>query len=404
MIAEADAEFLLSERGRRLASQLYRRNFEPTQILPLLDQLRKEVTPSQASALLSLVETRQRAGERIPHSERLFFTPESLEQSTSWEIAQYRAHWIHERGADGPILDLGCGIGGDMLALARLRDVIAFERDPVRARFARENAKVLNLEHRVTLIEADWTAALHQDRLPDAGAAYADPARRRRFKRIFDVEKIEPPLSTILQLQRRIPFLCVKLMPGIRDGDLPNNSTITFISQRGVCKEAMLWIESNAPAITSQPRRRAAICEDDRWIEREASQKAPAIGTLEAGMVLHEPDPALIRAGAFHELCRELDAWLFDPQIAYVISSSCTNHPLTRAFRIEEIHPFNLKKLNQRLGVLNIGQVELKKRGAPFEPEQLRHRLKLNPGGRSAVIFFTRQGSRRIMLIAKRLT
>ena len=62
-----------------------------------------------------------------------------------------------------------------------------------------------------------------------------------------------------------------------------------------------------------------------------------------------------------------------------------------------------LKLLQSRLSALGIGQVELKKRGAPFAPESLRGRLKLVPGGRPGVVIFTRQGDARLMLIAVRL-
>jgi hypothetical protein len=59
--------------------------------------------------------------------------------------------------------------------------------------------------------------------------------------------------------------------------------------------------------------------------------------------------------------------------------------------------------LNQRLQSLGIGEVELKKRGFPVEPETLRPQLKLSPGGRRGVVIFTRRGDERLMLLAERL-
>ena len=98
-----------------------------------------------------------------------------------------------------------------------------------------------------------------------------------------------------------------------------------------------------------------------------------------------------------------MNSWLFDPQIAYLVTCRQTSHPLVQSFRIVDIHPFNLKQLNQRISVLNIGTVELKKRGMPFEPEAIRKKLQLVPGGRPAVIIFTRQDQKRLMLIAERV-
>jgi hypothetical protein len=122
--------------------------------------------------------------------------------------------------------------------------------------------------------------------------------------------------------------------------------------------------------------------------------------------MLYEPDPALIRAGPFAWLCQQLGAHLFDPQIAYLVGPP---HPLAPALadlvqrvQIDEVLPGGLRGLNRRLQALGIGQVELKKRGFPVEPESLRPRLKLTPGGRDAVILFTRYQGERIILIGQR--
>jgi hypothetical protein len=121
-------------------------------------------------------------------------------------------------------------------------------------------------------------------------------------------------------------------------------------------------------------------------------------------MVLYEPDPAVIRAGAFVELCRLLDTHLLDPQIAYVAGNEVHASPFAQAFAVEEIHLFGLRTLNRRLQALEIGAVELKKRGVPFAPEELRPQLRLLPGGRPAVVLFTRLGEKRVMIIATRLS
>ncbi len=42
--------------------------------------------------------------------------------------------------------------------------------------------------------------------------------------------------------------------------------------------------------------------------------------------------PAVIRAGAFAELCALLDAHLFDPQLAYLVADERRPTPLAQAF------------------------------------------------------------------------
>jgi len=369
------------------------------QTLALLQPLRREFTASQAGALLSMARLRQRAAAKFPQAAQLFFTAEALEQATAWPIAQHRAAWIDSHTPPGPILDLGCGIGGDLLALAQRRSVIAFELDPVRIRLAAANVVALGLQQQVQLVEADWTHLLTQDALPTAAAAFADPARRVDGRRIFTLEAMQPPLSQLLQLQRRLPHLGVKTMPGIQDAEVPPGCGVEFISHEGVCKEAILWFGD-----LMQHPRWASVYINQEWVALPGDgAQSPPVGPLAAGDYLHEPDPALIRAGAFCALSHQLEAHLFDPQIAYLVSPERKTHPLVQSFKIHELHPFNLKLLNRRLQERGYHIVELKKRGVPFQPEELRKRLKLPATGKPGVVIFTRRGEDRLMLIGERV-
>jgi SAM-dependent methyltransferase len=366
--------------------------------LALLQPLRREFTAAQAGALLTMARLRQRAVHKFPQASSLFFTAEALEQATAWPIAQRRAAWIDAQAPPGPLLDLGCGIGGDLLALAQRREVIAFETDPVRIRLAEVNVAAVGLHHRVRFVQADWTQALADGSLPTAAAAFADPARRVNGRRVFAVEAMQPPLSQLLRLRQRIPHLGVKTMPGIQDAEIPAECGVEFISHAGVCKEALLWFGS---LVKHARWASVAIGEDWFTLPGDGTQ-SPPVGSLNAGDYLHEPDPALIRAGAFIEICEKVQAHLFDPQIAYMVSSVPATHPLVQTFVIHEVHPFNLKLLNRRVQALGYAIVELKKRGVPFQPEDLRPRLKLPTIGKAGAVIFTRRGDDRLMLIGER--
>ncbi len=397
-ITLASVDFLLSQRARDALAGLSQAHLEPSTILPIATDLRRTFTAAEAGALLALAQLRQAARDEFPAAEGLYFTAEALEQATAWPVAAHRAAWFDQHAPPGPVLDLGCGIGGDTLALAARRPVIAFEKDPLRLRLAQANAEALGLARRIEFHLADWTAELAAGRLPPAAAAFADPSRRVAGRRVFSLHGMAPPLAALLALQQAVPALGAKVMPGVADDELPDRCGVEFISHAGVCKEAVLWFGPLA-----QQRRWASVHGRDGWQRIVAGGAPPPVGPLQAGMLLHEPDPAVIRAGAFHELCDPLDAHLFDPQIAYLVAHGSRLHPLVQSFRLDEVHPFNLKLLNRRLQALEVGVVELKKRGAPMEPEHLRPRLKLVAGGRPAVVFFTRRGDDHLMLIGERL-
>lgn len=397
-INETTISFLLTPAARSAAAALGEMALPEEQTFAILQQLRRDFDPSEAGALLALARLRQKAMTKFPDAAKLFLTAEALEQATAWPIAQKRAAWIATHAPDGPILDLGCGIGGDLLALAAQRPVIGVEIDPVRLQCARANVDALGLTERVQLIEADWPALLHAGKLPDAAAAFADPARRVDGRRIFSLYQVQPPLPALLALQQQIAALGIKVMPGVDDAELPAGCSVEFISHEGVCKEAVLWFGPLA-----KERRWASVHTAQGWLRRGADEETPPLGELRAECYLYEPDPSVIRARALGQLCSELHAHLFDSQIAYLVADDYRPHPLVQCFRIAEVHPFHLKTLNRRLQALRIGQVELKKRGFPVAPEELRPRLKLTAGGRAGVVIFTRRGNERLMLVGERV-
>jgi hypothetical protein len=368
-------------------------------------------------------------------------TEEALEQATSHEVAEHHAHWLDAHAGPGDLLDLGTGIGGDLLALAARRRVVAYELDPVRARFAQANAEALGLGEQVEVRTRDWVADLHAGLLPPAAGAFADPARRVDERRVFRLDQMQPPIAALLALQAQMPLLGVKVMPGLDLADLPQGCGVEFVGHAGACKEAVLWF---GPA-RWRPRWAALVSAEGAELF-EGDQDPPPLGELAGGQVLYEPHGALIRAGCLTTLCRGLSAHLFDPQIAYLVGqekrptpdprltldskstpslglpanacvrqsqgrfppanlpiTSTSNQPPVQAFAVEEVHPFALKLLNRRLAALGVARVELKKRGFPVEPESLRPRLKLQPSGRDAVVLFSRIGDRRIMIIGRRL-
>ena len=159
-INEQTVEFVVSSSAQSILAGLRADDLRAEHVLSTLTRLRKELSGEEAGALVALAQLRQRASAKFPDADRLFFVGEALEQATAWEIADHRAAWMHAHLPPGPLLDLGCGIGGDMLAMAKYRPVIAYEIDPVRARLADANADALGLSDRVEVRQADWTVDL----------------------------------------------------------------------------------------------------------------------------------------------------------------------------------------------------------------------------------------------------
>jgi len=389
----AVVDFLLAPSTQLLFDALAAEPLDDSQLLPTLARLRRQLPAPFAAALVDQARLRRRAVAKFGAASQMFFVAEALEQATAEAPARQRAAQLDRLAPTGPLLDLGCGIGGGLLALARHRTVFAYELDPLRARFAAANVAAAGLAERVTVYPCDWTAVP----LPPAAAAFVDPARRHAGRRTFDLHALQPPIEAVLRLRRQIDCLAVKVMPGVQE--LPTGCCVEFVSHQGTCKEAVLWFgRPDAPA------RWASVHRSDGWHSLANDGSRPPLGPLEPGMVLYEPDPAVIRPGALGPLCARIGGHLFAPDIAYLVAPHWHEQPFAQTFAVEEIHRFNLKVLNRRLKALQIGTVELLKRGFPQEPESLRPRLQLTPGGRSAAVILTRRGDEHWMILGQRLT
>lgn len=379
--------FLLSPRAKQALDDLATQPLLERETLPLIETLRREFTPDQAAALLDQARLRRRAQEKFERAGAMFFTDEGLQQASGQTIASYRAG---RYAAYTSVADLGCGIGGDSIALGLGgREVAAIDLDRVRLRLARANAGAYEVAERILFIQADWTRLSLR-----AEAAFADPSRRVDGRRVFSLHAIQPPLAALLEVQRRIPALGVKVAPGVSDEELPADVEVEFISEGGTLKEAVLWFG----ALRSGVSRRATLLPGGATLTSEATVRPRPVGRPRA--ILYEPDPAILRASLVEHLATALNAALLDPTIAYLTADDFVATPFARAWRVIEDGPFNRKALNRRLRALDAEVVAVKKRGSPIEPEQFRKQLTSAPGGRPVTVFVTRVEGRPWMILA----
>src|SRR3954447_21075352 len=193
--------WLLGEAGQRLlgrAAEVYVDHAgDPVRTSAALR--REDATPAQAAAALTQVDLRARGAAKFGEdAARMYFTPEGLEQATRASVARHRAARI-ALSRPSSVLDLGCGIGGDLLAMARAGLTVAgVDRDELRVEVARANLEGLSLggaggwgrstPGAVALVGPGERAPADDVDVSGFGVAFADPARRTARGRVFDVE------------------------------------------------------------------------------------------------------------------------------------------------------------------------------------------------------------------------
>ncbi|MDQ1068223.1 class I SAM-dependent methyltransferase [Streptomyces canus] len=378
---------LLAPEGRALLDEV--RGTAPADELAVATRLRREHPAELVSAALGQARLRQRAAAKFgaEDAERMFFTPNGVEQSTRASVAAYRAERLRALGVTS-VADLCCGIGGDAIALARAGiRVLAVDRDPLTAAAARANADALGLDDLIDVREADVTA------IDTAAydAVFVDPARRGGRGRIFDPEAYSPPLSWAVGAALKAPHAALKVAPGIPHEAVPAEAEAEWISDGGDVKEAVLWFGTAPGAV------RATLLPGPRTLLGRGLHD-PEVRSV--GRYLYEPDGAVIRAHLVAEAAEELDGGLIDPTIAYVTADTLRATPYATAYEITDRLPFNVKKLKALLREREVGILTVKKRGSAVEPEELRRKALPKPQGpHSVTVFLTRVAGAPTMLI-----
>ncbi|HEY5224372.1 MAG TPA: class I SAM-dependent methyltransferase [Microbacteriaceae bacterium] len=392
---------LMSPAGLRLLDSLPPYT-SSTDALASVSALRKAGhPPALVAAVLSQAKLRGKAQAKFGEfSSHMLFTAAGLEQATRLRVAALHAGRFQTAGA-GHIADLGCGIGGDALAMAALGlTVTAVEADEITAAIAAynlapfETASVVNARAE----DAAGTAAA----LADVDGIYLDPARRTaghsNTKRLTDPNDYSPSLDFAFGLGERMPT-GVKLGPGLDRRLIPHDAEAQWISVDGQLVELGVWFG----AVARDGIRRSALvlsAGEPAELTGPADSEDEPVGEL--GEYLYEPDGAVIRARLIGDLARRMHARMISDGIAYLTTDIPVSTPFATGFRVRERLPFQERELKRALRERGIGTLEIKKRGANVDPAALRTRLSLR-GNASATLVLTRIGGKHEALLVDRV-
>lgn len=382
--------WLLTDEGQALLARAEALHGEPS--LRAQDRLRRDAAPEYVAVAMTQAELRRRGEAKFGDlARRMYFTSEGLEQATRLVVAEHRAARLAAFRATS-VIDLGCGIGGDLIATAKAGITTAgVDLDPERVAVASANLGALGLPGAVSI--ADATAV---DTSP-FGVAFADPARRGargRALRGWDsaAEGWTPPWTFVLDLLTR--DACVKVAPGIPHALIPPGVEAEWVSDHGEVKEAALW--SGALATVG---RRATVL-GDGGLATLSEEDDPGADVRPVGEFLYEPDGAVIRAGLVTAVAAGVRGGLLDQHIAYVTGDAAYTTPFARGYRVLEELPYRERALRAALRERGIGRLTIKKRGVDITPEVLRKRLALDGDG-EATIVLTRVGGEGTCLLVE---
>jgi hypothetical protein len=390
--------------------------------LRLGTELRARYPAGLVADALAQHELRLQARSKFSRAMEMFFTRPGLEQASAEVVARHRSA---RYSAMGNLADLCCGIGGDLVVLAADRNasagnrgaaaadrsaaagnrsavpgnrrVLAVDRDPLHLRIARANAEVYGAADGVTVAGSD----VRDVDLAGLDAIFVDPARRTGSRRLRAGHS-EPPLEWCLSLAGKVDAVGIKAAPGLPHQAVPPGWELEFIAIGRALKEAVAWspaLATCATRATILPQGRAlqpqgrALQPQGRALQPQAHtlvpEPGPPVDVRMPGEFLLDPNPAVTRASLVQDLARRLGAWKIDDQIAFLSADVPLRTPFGRALRVIDSAPWNQKQLPARLRQLDIGAVDIRRRGLAGDVDQLHRRLRLS-GSRRATLVMTR--------------
>lgn len=358
-------------------------------------QLERLYGAARARDLIALAEGRAVAAGKFNDAARLYCDRAGAEQASHEAVARLTA--ARFAGANR-VADLGCGMGGDTLAIAVHAPVLAVDRDAGRLAMTEANAAARGLPARVTTACAaldDWVAP------SDVDAVWIDPARREGGTRRIDPARWSPPLDHALALAGAVKRGGVKMAPGIALDALPASAEVEFISREHGLAAAVCWL---GDAVTAT--RRATVLDAADVPHSLAADDGGAVAPQgEPGAYLYDPDPAIGRAGLVAHLAGLIEAWQLDPRIAYLSAGHARETPFARRYRVRAWFPFAERTVRATAHGAGYTRVEVMRRGSPVDTNALEQRINAAlPGGAGTVgtIVLTRCAGRHIAVVCER--
>lgn len=365
---------LLSPEGQSLLATLAADPPSASGEISLITRLRKRYSAPLVAAAVETAGLRRKAQSKFSNAARMYFTRAGLEQASSERMARHHAT---RYASFDRIVDLCCGIGGDLIGLAAQRDVVAVDIDPVHLRMAELNADANGVRSSMTPSLGD----VRDVNFANIAAVFVDPARRSGDKR-FSTGASDPPLSWCFSLAERGVAVGIKAAPGLPTDLAPHGWELEFVSERRELKECVLW----SPPL-SRSSRRATILPERQMLTEIAGA---SLDLRTPGGYLIDPDGAVTRAGLVKELGMTLgDCWQVDEHVAFLSSDRKLETPFGRTLEIAASEPWGLGRLKEILRTLDVASVDIRKRGSAVDVEDIQRRLKLS-GTRAATVVLTR--------------
>lgn len=367
--------------------------------LGLQKQLRLDYSPALISEAMELLVARKKAAAiGLPGAENLWITPRSLEQATSWQVAEHKAARFP---AGEGVLDLCSGIGVDTFAMLQRGPVESVDVSASMVERCGWNVETWALALSKPELLQRWSGGIGNANTIDVGGRllHVDPDRRTRSERpARRLEHYNPPLDRLQEIARTCAGGALKLGPASNFMQKFPGCEIELISLNGECREATVWMGSLAGDATF----RATSLPTGETLAADPLS-AWASFTDKPCRYVFDPDPAIVRSGLLDVLSEQQGLQRLDKEDEYATSDTIPDTAFVAAFEVEAVLGNNDKELRRHLRTNPSSSYEIKCRHLKVDANALRKKL---PKGDASprVILYARINGKARTIVAQRIT
>ena len=399
-----DFIWLMSEEAVRILAKVQTAFEDRINAVRIAKRLRLKTTPQRSALVMEQAQLRIRAKKKFSHPEGMFFTRKGLEQSSGKLIARYKGMRF---AGISKVADVCSGIGGDLIGLAK-RDsfdgstdaiTVGVDLDEVTCLFARRNIEVSGFDsNKVTVEQIDFA----DFDIGSFDAIHFDPDRRTKDRTVRG-NHFSPSLSSVFERVTDDCSISIKVAPATPLASyFPRDMEREWIGDHRECKQQILW---TGPATVNPGHRTATYIGRDGGISQVTIDESNMDQTIEVFDSIHqyiyEPHPTVLASGLTDVLANRYGLKRFTASIIYLTGDQLIDDPLLSRFEVLQILPISLRQTAKILDKLEVGLIEVKKRGIENVTVEQYKRLKLD-GPNKATVILTRLGKTRISVIAKR--
>ena len=401
-----DFLWLMSEEAFPILEEVQGAFADRVNVVRIAKSLRKLTTPTRGALVMEQAQLRRKAGQKFTRASRMFFTRRSLEQASGQRLAEYKATRFQSLEN---VADICCGLGGDLLSLARRNELgkstvptartIGVEIDELTSLFARKNLDVYSLKRGLADVRQVDFANFDLSKLD---GIHVDPDRRVQERTVHG-SRFLPSLPDVFQRLSSGCTAAIKVAPATPYAKyFPLNIQREWIGNDRECKQQVLWVGPG----TAQPGHRTATHIGKQGEVRQVSileseSRPDVIVGNQMKRYLYEPHAIVLAAQLNNVVGHRHGLQRFSADVVYLTGDEDVEDPLLTRFEVLAVLPINLRKTQVFLNRLEVGEIEVKKRGVDDVTASQFKRLKLE-GDQRATVLLTRLGRSRIAVIAKR--